>query len=164
MLKLIAGLISILLFLFAGIYKSRQLYWRVHALESFCKMIQKAKTRIMYRKDPVHVVFRELLPQTDDIAYELAHKISMDKAEDFNEICLCCSHRSYMTEKDEILLRDFGSFLGKSDCDSQIEQLMLIENECRDVLREAVSEYRKKGKMYISASLCIGIWLVILII
>ena len=135
MLRLILALALILSSLFVGQSMSSRLFRRKEILSLYIKELGLASGRIEYAMDSV---------------YELFDSFSFDTHTDFVSQwnAQVMRYRSSLRKKDIEVLREFGSGLGDSDAQSQIQRIRMYTAILQEHLKEADSDIEKKAKLY----------------
>lgn len=84
--------------------------------------------------------------------------VLLDTEHDVHEIWQkCVSDSSVLGSDEKELMFSFGNMLGKSDTGGQISSIKIYKKRLEFLLEKFRNEYERKGRMYRSAGLLLGI-------
>lgn len=160
-------------FTMSGFYASSGLEKRIRKLKNLEKSLAFLNREIDYRKSPLG----EALCRTAEKSKEPWKNFFMVVGEKLQnnseEFCrpdeifkeAVTRIKSYHPwEKDLHFLLNFGKIMGEADKNTQLVQLCMAKEELNGLIEEAEEEQKKKGKLYQTLGICLGMMGVILIL
>ena len=172
-MKTVESFFVLILFTSAGIYASNQLEKRIRQLKDLEKAIFLIKREVDYQLSPLgeamlHTGSRAEFPWSQLFIKTGERLLHKEEKEGKPEVCFkeeISKIRTYHPwEKDLDILFILGRNLGGVDKKLQIAQLTAAEEEVRQAIQYAKEEHQRKGKLYRTLGVCIGLMGVILLI
>ena len=168
MFRLIGGILAIILCSFAGIFQSRKLSFRVTELEEAILLCRKAKTYLAYENTDTRELIRKLSEEEglSHLKFLPAVFESMKEGQPFPKAWKRGIERgknsTNLTQGDVRVLMMFSDVIGKSDRNSQIGGIELIEQLFSQAIDAAKRIREEKGVLYRSLGILGGIGLAVL--
>ena len=130
-----------------GLYLSSRLDKRVKALEEILLKVDEIKTMIRYQSVEPRQIFEKM-----------AENFVLSNCSYQNGNVNISEEGLYMLdEQDKAILFDLLNGLGKTDTDGQLSMLEMSKSLLQSRLEQAREDYSKKGRMYRSTGVLLGI-------
>lgn len=146
-----------------GIMKSNEIKRRKRVLDDFKELMVLISTKIGYFKEPLPVIFKNLLPETDSERKRLLEHCLMGfemGEQDIGVIWVNAVENAYdsvpLTVEDRRVLSGCGQFLGQSDYESQKKHFSLLNQQLDRQIDDAAHQVITKGKMYSKIGVSLG--------
>jgi stage III sporulation protein AB len=158
--KVILSVVFIFLGTLAGIYKSSKLRKREETLSGFIMLLGEIETMIQYRALPVEQIISETAER-----YTFSETVKGYIKQGLNHRQAWTEATETLTELpvyDKTLLVSFGANLGGSDISGQTALIKSTVHMLTRQLELATEEYNKKGKVYRTVGMLIGLLIAII--
>lgn len=146
-----------------GIMKSKDLKRRINLLEDFLQMIIEIKGQINYFREPLPDIFCKLKKTGDSKAFSLLDELRTELLENNGEIveiwpqkAECLYENEPVTPDDMEIFKYPGEFIGQTDFENHIYHFSYLEERLKKQIKEAQSEFMKKGPMYSKIGFFLG--------
>lgn len=157
---------------YIGFNKSGVFQKRIDELSEFKKGIEKLKTEIAFVKTPLCDAFLKISEHLDEnissVFNEFSVSISTHERCSITDIWDFCinkySKNSCMNKNDIKILCDFGTMLGSTDLDGQINNFTSVIEMLDSQIAEAIIEKDKNAGLYRNFGVYAGILISILLI
>lgn len=137
-----------------GLYLSSKLDKRVKALEE-----------IIFKTDEIQTIIRCQSAEPEEILALVSAGSVLQGCSYINGNVNISDDELYMLDKrDTAIIRELLNGLGKTDTDGQISMLEMNKKLLQNRLEQAREEYSKKGRMYRSVGVLVGVGAAVMLI
>lgn len=137
-----------------GLYLSSKLDKRVKALEE-----------IIFKTDEIQTIIRCQSAEPEEILASVSVGSVLQGCSYTNGNVNISDDELYMLDKrDTAIIRELLNGLGKTDTDGQISMLEMNKKLLQNRLEQARDEYSKKGRMYRSVGVLVGVGAAVMLI
>lgn len=137
-----------------GLYLSSKLDKRVKALEE-----------IIFKTDEIQTIIRCQSAEPEEILASVSVDSVLQGCSYTNGNVNISEDELYMLDKrDTAIIRELLNGLGKTDTDGQISMLEMNKKLLQNRLEQAREEYSKKGRMYRSVGVLVGVGAAVMLI
>lgn len=165
MLELCSGiLISTSGFIF-GIYKSEQLKHRLEICSQTEDLLRTSLNAVRYQQFDVYELADYLKMSGRFTKLYFLDKVptSYQQSSSFRDVWHKVVSDSELPAETASLLIRFGDFIGASDIDGQESSITALQKEAEILTTQCREEYLKKGKLYRSIGLLVGLMAAIVV-
>lgn len=162
MIKYIGLLFVVLTFFGIGYYLSIRLKHRYDFLNSFKEFLSILKIKMIYNADEIFTLIKSSSP---DCLKEIFTKPVKDSFSEYWRDCIEKIPKFYaLKQEDYKLLIEFGTLLGTTDIEGQINHIDLYSRMLDSNINNSESELKQKSKLYKLLGLFSGLTVALLLI
>lgn len=151
-----------------GVSASLKLKNRVMFLEKYITLMKETRTRIRLSACDIRELFKSNtgFSPLDSMTADFTRRIRSGEAvKSAWQKAVCASYKSHGISRADIeLITEFGTELGQSDIDGEINHIDMHTALIQDRLTQARSELSQKGKLYRTLGLFAGITVSLIIL